>query len=61
MSEYPVELEKLPKADAQTIGYHAIRVSEGVEGLRALAAKVEAGIDCDLYQMLYGIQLGLNM
>lgn len=49
MSESPVYLGKLPMADTQTIGYHAIRVSEGVEGLRALAAKVGAGIDCDLY------------
>jgi hypothetical protein len=61
MSESPVELEELSKTDPQTIGYHAVRVSEGVDGLRALAAKVEAGIDCDLYQLLYGIQLGLNL
>jgi hypothetical protein len=49
MSDSPLDLDKLAKADAQTRGYHAIKVSDGVEGLRALASRMGAGIDCDLY------------
>ena len=41
--------------------FHELSAEHCLEELIALSKKQEAGIDCDLYQFAYGINLGFAL
>lgn len=50
---------------SEIIGYHSLAFEDSgispIEGLIKLAKEDECGIDCDLYQLIYGLSIGLNL
>jgi hypothetical protein len=56
-SKEQVKLDSLPKGK-DVLSYHAISLKSGVTDLIELAKKEELAIDCDMYQLLYGLNIG---
>ncbi len=59
-TENEVDVVKMKEQDKEeeTIEYIKMSLSEGAQGLIDLSKREECAIDCDLYQLLYGLQLG---